>query len=557
MTHGSLKVAGVAASIIAGVRFVGAHHIPYPLVTFAFLFWILLFAYALWKITIHRFYLNPLRHLPHPPNDHGRWGWFWGQTWAIAEDPFGTQRRWIEDDVPNDGLLAYFAFGQSRVLLTSPSTLSEVMIEKPYIFEKPALYRQSLARILGIGLLVSEGEEHKRQRKSLMPAFNFRHIKDLAPVFWSKSYEMVKAVGAASRAEKSSGHESHKHSHGAIEVNSWASRATLDIIGVAGLGQEFDALSDHPSPLVGSYHSIYKHTDNPSWVLRLIAMYIPFWILGNIPSAANKNVVAGSKAIKQACREMILERKRSMCEKGDSSHIDIISAALRSGAFGEEELVNHVMTFLLAGHETSAAAMTWAIWLLCLHPDVQAKLRAEIRATLPPLTQDMAGVDTSACHYLRAVCAEVLRLWAPVPVTARTTTIDTTIGGHFIPKGTAIMLSPLAVNVSKRLWGEDASEFKPERWLGVNGKANKHGGADSPYSFMTFLHGPRSCIGQRFAEEELACLLAGWIGRLETEFEDSIPRTVNDIRCPKLHSSGVVVFPRDGVWVKVRQLEGW
>lgn len=318
-----------------------------------------------------------------------------------------------------------------------------------------------------------------------MPAFNFRHIKDLAPVFWSKSHEMVQAVEAASRAEKSSGHESSKHSHGAIEVNGWASRATLDIIGVAGLGQEFNALSAQPSPLVASYHSIYKHTDNPSWVLRFIAMYVPFWILGNIPSAANKNVVVGSNAIKQACRDIILDRKRSMHEKGDSSHIDIVSAALRSGAFDEEELVNHVMTFLLAGHETTAAALTWAIWLLCLYPDVQAKLRAEIRATLPPLAQDMTGVDTSTCHYLRAVCAEVLRLWAPVPVTARTTSIDTTIGGHLIPKGTMVMLSPLAVNVSKTLWGEDASEFKPERWLGVNGKANKHGGADSPYSFMT------------------------------------------------------------------------
>lgn len=318
-----------------------------------------------------------------------------------------------------------------------------------------------------------------------MPAFNFRHIKDLAPVFWSKSHDMVKAIELASTLEKGSDRDSNKHSYGAIEVNSWASRATLDIIGTAGLGQEFAALSDQPSPLVANYHSIYKHTDNPSWVLRLIAMYVPFWILGNIPSTANKKVIAGSKAIKQACREMIAERKTSMLEKGHTNHMDIVSAALRSGTFDEEELVNHVMTFLLAGHETSAAAMTWAIWLLCLYPNIQAKLRAEIRATLPPLTQDMTGVDTSTCHYLRAVCAEVLRPWAPVPVTARNTTVETTIGGHFIPKGTTIMLSPLAINVSKKLWGEDASEFKPERWLGVNGKANKHGGAESPYSFMT------------------------------------------------------------------------
>jgi cytochrome P450 len=131
---------------------------------------------------------------------------------------------------------------------------------------------------------------------------------------------------------------------------------------------------------------------------------------------------------------MIADRKTSMLEKGDTNHMDIFSAALRSGAFDEEELVNRVMTFLLAGHETSAVAMTWAIWLLCLYPDIQAKLRAEMRATLPPLTQDMTGVDTSTCHYLHAVCAEVLRLWAPVPVTARNTTITPLSVGTSFPE---------------------------------------------------------------------------------------------------------------------------
>lgn len=338
---------------------------------------------------------------------------------------------------------------------------------------------------------MSEGDEHKRQRKSLMPAFNFRHIKDLVPVFWSKSRELCEALAAASSEkgtsiQSSDGHDTVKHAPGAIEVNAWASRATLDIIGVAGLGQDFNSIQDENNPLVTTYHSMYQHTDTPGWLVRLIAMYVPFWILGNIPTAANRDTIVGSKAIKQACRDMIADRKRELREnKGLSSRVDIVSAALQSGEFDEEELVNHVMTFLLAGHETSAAAMTWAIWLLCRHPHVQTKLRGHVRASFPSLDHDVTAADVSGCHYLRAVCAEVLRLWAPIPVTARTTTIDTTIGGQAIPQGTTLMLSPLAVNVSKKLWGDDASEFRPERWLGADGKANKHGTADSPFSFMT------------------------------------------------------------------------
>jgi hypothetical protein len=125
-----LEAASITVSMIALVRSVGAYLTPIYLVTFAFLLWTLRFAYILWKFTINRFYLSPLHNLPRPPDDHGRWGWFWGQTWAIAEDSFGTQSCWIEGGVPNHGLLAYFAFGQSRVLLTSPSLLGEVMVGK-------------------------------------------------------------------------------------------------------------------------------------------------------------------------------------------------------------------------------------------------------------------------------------------------------------------------------------------------------------------------------------------------------------------------------------------
>ncbi|KAK4691412.1 hypothetical protein P7C71_g5583, partial [Lecanoromycetidae sp. Uapishka_2] len=88
--------------------------------------------------------------------------------------------------------------------------------------------------------------------------------------------------------------------------------------------------------------------------------------------------------------------------------------------------------------------------------------------------------------------------------------------GRFIPKGTTIYVTPWAVNASKHLWGDDATEFRPDRWMG-SGKANS-GGAESNYSFLTFFHGPRSCIGQSFAKAELACLVAAWAGTFETQF---------------------------------------
>lgn len=129
MANSAVKIAGVTAGTVAGICWFSPRFpLPYLLVVFVTLFWLQLCVYQLWIVTVYRFYFSPLRHLPQPPNDPGRFSWFLGQSWTIAEDPFGSQRRWIEEGVPNDGLLAYFAFGQPRVLVTSPSTLREVMV---------------------------------------------------------------------------------------------------------------------------------------------------------------------------------------------------------------------------------------------------------------------------------------------------------------------------------------------------------------------------------------------------------------------------------------------
>ena len=108
--------------------------------------------------------------------------------------------------------------------------------------------------------------------------------------------------------------------------------------------------------------------------------------------------------------------------------------------------------------------------------------------------------------FLTAVSDETLRLYAPVPSTSRYSVVPTTIGNTPIPKGTTAHIPPWAINRSRALWGADAAEFNPDRWLEGPNAAN--GGVESPHAFLTFLHGPRSCIGQSFARLEMKCLLA-------------------------------------------------
>ena len=225
-----------------------------------------------------------------------------------------------------------------------------------------------------------------------------------------------------------------------------------------------------------------------------------------------------SGVIKRTCNALV-QQARDHLTGTEKDHTDILSVAIQSGGFSDEDLVNQMMTFLIAGHETTASALTWAICMLCEHPQIQSRLRDEIRSTLPdPRSSNstISASDIDNLAYLNAFCNEVLRLYSPVPVTVRVAAQDTSIVGHFIPKGTSLFLVPWATNVNKELWGDDAEDFNPERWMGP-GQLNT-GGAKSNYAFMTFLHGPRSCIGQSFAKGEFACLVAAWVGAFETGF---------------------------------------
>jgi cytochrome P450 len=468
-----------------------------------------------------------------------------GQFWKIMKDSNGEPMREWASTVPNDGLIRYtHAFNAERLLITSPKALGEVLVTKNYEFIKPAQFRTGLARLLGVGILLAEGDEHKRQRKLLMPAFSYRHIKDLYPTFWSKSREVTEAMTAAVKKDPTS----EKDNSSVLEIGSWASRVTLDIIGVAGMGHDFNAIQNPESELNTCYRAIFT-PNRSAQLLGLLGLFLPSFVLTNLPIKRNHEIESARKLIRKVCQELI-DQKRSIMEKGQSSGKDILAVALESGGFSDEDLINQLMTFLAAGHETTASAMQWAVYLLCLHPEIQTKLRTAVREGLPSIgdpNSTVTAADVDKIAYLHAVCNEVLRFFPSVPLTLRIAAHDTEILGNPIPANTTIILSPWAINVSKDLWGPDADEFNPERWM-KPGTANT-GGAESNYSFLSFLHGPRSCIGKDFAKGEFACLLAAWVGRFEMGFADK--DFVLKIQ------GGITAKPKGGLKVRVKALEGW
>ncbi|KAK5990874.1 Cytochrome P450 monooxygenase FUM15 [Cladobotryum mycophilum] len=540
--------AATAAALAGGALFTYYQHGVWSRVVFiqasAALWFAVLILRLIWSTFIYPHFVSPLRHVPTPKDGH----WLLGHGMKIIQSAPGAPMREWATTIPNEGLIRYFwFFNGERILVTSPKSLAEVLVTNVYAFRKPANITASLGRILGFGILLAEGEEHKRQRRNLNPAFAFRHIKDLYPIFWDKSREVVRAITAACGSKGFT----------ELEVGDWASRVTLDIIGLAGLGKDFHAIEDRNNELVKTYDYIFKPT-KAAKIMNVLGTIFPAWFLGNLPVKRNSDLKAAAKSIRAVCRDLIQEKKAKLANK-EQPDADILSVALESGEFTDENLVDQLMTFLAAGHETTTRSLTWAVYMMCRFPEMQTRLRKEVRERLPSTDTEVSisSVDIDRMPYLNAFCNEVLRYYCPVPVTIREAAHDTTIQGYPVRKGVRIMLVPWAINVDPQLWGPDAGEFNPERWMTVEGATAEEnqraasGGATSNYAFMTFLHGPRSCIGSNFAKSEFACLLAAWVGRFEFELVD---KSLMDEKNMEIKLE-VTARPAKGLMVRVAVLD--
>lgn len=381
-----------------------------------------------------------------------------------------------------------------------------------------------------------------------MPSFAYRHIKDLYPTFWTKSVEMVDTI------EKQLSSSSSKDN--VIQVSNWAGRVTLDIIGLAGMGRDFGTIQDPDNTFRQQYEKLrFVPTTFAKWLVLISTLTVGFKRLFQLPTKWNRASIEAAEYIREVAREIVQEKKEKL-KRGDLQGVDIASIALTSGVFSDENLVDQMITFLVAGHETIATSLQWAVYALCNHPEIQARLREEIRSHLPATIrskddgkkpQPATAAQVDSLPYLNAFCNEVLRFYPPVRSTGREARKDTSILGHYIPKGTLLLLVPGATNLDTELWGPDAEEFNPDRWIG-EGRA-KSGGANTNYAFLTFLHGPRSCIGQSFAKSELACLVAVLVGRFRMELQDPMKKLET--------TNSVTTAPKDGVMARFTRLEGW
>ncbi|KAF4772738.1 cytochrome p450 [Colletotrichum scovillei] len=200
-------------------------------------------------------------------------------------------------------------------------------------------------------------------------------------------------------------------------------------------------------------------------------------------------------------------------------------------------------------HDTTASSISWAIYLLCKNPSVRARLYAELNENRPYNELNVCQ-KLESLPLLNAVCNETLRLYPALPITVREAACQTMVLGTVVPKGTWVIMSPWAINRSRAIWGDRANDFCPDAWLTTEEETgrvhvNNQGGASHAFSQMTFLHGPRICIGEKFARAELRCQVAAMV--LHFDFELLNPDE------DKVHAGVFTARPSGGVILKLKQ----
>ena len=185
-------------------------------------------------------------------------------------------------------------------------------------------------------------------------------------MFWDRSLRLMKAM-----QEQGERTETDTDNYITVEVSSWASKATLSIIEEAAMGVDLRSIEDPKEPLRLTYQTIMK-PGVPSQVVQFLSVFCPLWLTRNIPTALNRAVEKNESLIRDICEAQI-EHIESLEKDGSPLPDTIISTLVKSKQFSTAEIVEQMKTFIFAGHETTATALTWAVYLLCKHPEMQKR----------------------------------------------------------------------------------------------------------------------------------------------------------------------------------------
>ncbi|HYL63192.1 MAG TPA: cytochrome P450 [Candidatus Methylomirabilis sp.] len=429
-------------------------------------------------------------------------GW---NRWSLGPlnnaDPLGYFSSVVREygDIAGLRILSYRVY-----LINHPDYIEDVLVNHPRKFIKGRVL-QANKRVFGKGLLTSEGDFWLRQRRLAQPAFHRARIAGYAATMVEYTERLLHEW--QDREER--------------DIHKEMMRLTLQIVGKT----LFDADVEHDTQDVGKSMEL---------LLKLGAnfrrtIFVPQWL----PTPANLRIERAIRQIEKVLYRIIAERRASGRDAGDLLSMLLEAQDEDGSRMTDKQLRDEAITLFLAGHETTANAMSWTWWLLAKNPQAEARLHAELRDVLggcPPSLEDLPRLV-----YTNHVITESMRLYPPAWGVARTCIEDHEIAGYPIPRGSGVSFSQWTVHRDPR-WYDAPEEFRPERWEGDLLKRLPR------FAYFPFGGGPRQCIGNAFAAMEAALILATVAQRFRFQLVEGRP---------VVPLASITLRPRYGIPVRV------
>lgn len=395
-------------------------------------------------------------------------------------------RRFEDARLLSDRMVAFQVLGIPYITLFDLESIEQVLVTEHAVFGKDSFTRD-LRRMLGTGLLTSEGELWRRRRKLAAPSFQRREVAVYGNVMAERAEEFVQSQEAGR----------------VFDVHSGLMHLTLDILVRALFGTRISRAAEVEhllDLLMMDYLPVAA-----AWRVAL-----PEWF----PLSSRSRLDRVRQKLDVILFELISERKVALDRAPVSSPLsaptDLLARLMQAedegGSLSEVALRDEAMTLFLAGHETTALSLTYTLRLLARHEHVADRLFRELEGVLAGRTPTMA--DLPELPYTRAVIDEALRLYPPAWAFGRTPVTDVVVGGVRVPEGTQVIICPWVLHRDARFFA-DPLRFAPERWI--------EGPAPPRFAYLPFGAGPRVCIGQHFALAEAVLILATLVQRARFE----------------------------------------
>ncbi|XP_038044533.1 cytochrome P450 4F1-like [Patiria miniata] len=475
--------------------------------------------------------IRVLQTLPSPPGAH----WFLGHQ---KQDPLGPGFKWLLDTVEVFPRIYTTRLGPMFVpTLVHPETIRPLLTSSTGSV-KSKIY-SLFADWLGEGLAISNGIKWKRHRRLLNGSFYFDVLRTYFPVYNDCVEVLLQKMDrlAAERKPMNVEHQLGLCTFDIILRTACSHQSNCQLKDQSAEG-EMNLLTAN-STLARIVQS--RTTGNPLLLIPLVFRFsslYPEW------QRANRYIQAVTNGL-------IKQRRKDLNKMVESGHpltsrdfLDTILLARDADGSGltDQEIIDEVNTFLFGGHDTTSSTLTWVLYALAKYPEHQSKVREEVDAVLGNRDSErITSKDLNSLEYTSLVIKEVIRMYTPVLLPSRTLTAPYDVDGVTLPIGTTVVINLYQLHHNPTVWGRDHMDFKPSRF-----QSDKFSKMD-PFSFLPFSAGPRNCIGQQFAQNQVKVVVARVLRRFCLSLVEGEPEPVPcvNVVVKPLHDLRLNIEPRN------------